>query len=367
MISPATRGSSKEVKTVTRTGIVKDKRYMDHRMGDYHPECPERLAVIYAMLEEPGMAGQFKEIPVRKATKEELLRVHSESYIQMLEATAGQEYTFLDADTQTCAASYEAAVLAAGSLCEAIAMVHSGELDNAFALVRPPGHHAERSQAKGFCLFNNVAIGARYAQETLHIRRILIVDWDLHHGNGTQHSFEEDSSILYFSTHQYPYYPGTGAPGEIGIGKGRGYTINVPLTVGFGDGEYTGIYQRILKPIALEFRPDLILVSAGFDIYFGDPLGGMGVTPSGFGGLTRTILEIAEQCCGGKAVLTLEGGYDLDGLRSSVQCVLKELGGIAETNVGHLIALAEPGVLYRVIERAKKNYLPYWKCLAKSP
>jgi acetoin utilization deacetylase AcuC-like enzyme len=351
---------------VTKTGIVKDKRYMDHWMGDQHPEGPERLAVTYAMLEESDMAGQFKEVPARRAKKEDLLRVHSESYIKRIEATSGQAYTFLDADTQTCAASYETAVLAVGGLCQAIDMVHSGELQNAFALVRPPGHHAERSQAKGFCLFNNVAVGARYAQEILHLQRVLIVDWDLHHGNGTQHSFENDATILYFSTHQYPYYPGTGALGEVGTGKGTGYTVNVPLSVGFGDGEYAGIYQKILKPIALEFRPDLVLVSAGFDIYFGDPLGGMSVTPSGFAGLTRIILEIAEECCKGRAVLTLEGGYDLDGLKSSVHHVLKELAGFERTDVGALIALAEPGILDYVIDRVKKTHLPYWKSLADS-
>jgi acetoin utilization deacetylase AcuC-like enzyme len=351
---------------VTKTGIVKDKRYMDHWMGDQHPECPERLAVTYAMLEERDMVGQFKEVPVRKAAREDLLRIHSESYIQRIEATSGQEYTFLDADTQTCAASYEAAVLAAGGLCQAIDMVHSGELQNAFALVRPPGHHAERSHAKGFCLFNNVAIGARYAQEILHLHRVLIVDWDLHHGNGTQHSFEDDASILYFSTHQYPYYPGTGALGEVGSGKGTGYTVNVPLSVGFGDGEYAGIYQKILKPIALEFRPDLVLVSAGFDIYFGDPLGGMSVTPNGFAGLTRIILEIAEECCEGRVVLTLEGGYDLDGLRSSVHHVLKELAGFERTDVGALMALAEPGILDYVTDRVKQTHMPYWKSLADS-
>jgi acetoin utilization deacetylase AcuC-like enzyme len=318
------------------------------------------------MLEEGDMGGRFEEVPVRKATKQDLLRIHSESYIERIEATSGQEYTFLDADTQACAESYETAILAAGGLCQAIDMVHSGELQNAFALVRPPGHHAERSYAKGFCLFNNVAVGARYAQEILNLHRVLIVDWDLHHGNGTQHSFEDDASILYFSTHQYPYYPGTGALDEIGIGKGAGYTVNVPLSAGFGDADYVGIYQTILRPMALEFRPDLVLVSAGFDIYFGDPLGGMNVTPSGFAGLTRIILDIAEECCKGRAILTLEGGYDLDGLRSSVRQVLIELAGFARTDVGALMALAEPGILDYVADRVKTIHLPRWKSLADS-
>ncbi len=339
---------------------------MNHRMGDHHPECPERLAVTYAMLDEWEMAVQYKEVPARKASKEDLLRVHSEAYIHKIEATSGQEYTFLDADTQTCAASYETAVLAAGGLCQAIDMVHSGELQNAFALIRPPGHHAERGYAKGFCLFNNIAVGARYAQEILRIQRILIVDWDLHHGNGTQHSFEDDASVLYFSTHQYPYYPGTGTLGEVGIGKGTGYTVNVPLSVGFGDGEYAGIYQKILRPIALEFRPELVLVSAGFDIYFADPLGGMSVTPEGFAGLARIILDIAEECCKGRAVLTLEGGYDLDGLQLSVRRVLKELAGFERSDPDALVALAEPNILDYVTDRVRKTHLPYWKSLHDS-
>jgi acetoin utilization deacetylase AcuC-like enzyme len=336
---------------------------MNHRMGAYHPERPERLGVIYDMLEQSDLAGKFIEVPVRPATKEELLRIHAPSYVDRLELTAGKECTYLDPDTQTCAASYEAALLAAGGLCEAIAMVQSGKLNNAFALVRPPGHHAEKSRAMGFCLFNNVAIGARYAQKDLHLGRVLIVDWDLHHGNGTQHSFEDDPTILYFSTHQYPYYPGTGAFEEVGLGKGKGFTVNIPLTVGYGDGEYLGIYQRILKPIALEFRPEFILVSAGFDIYYGDPLGGMNVTPTGFAGLTRAIMNIAEECCEGKVVFTLEGGYDLEGERESVKRVLNELAGLSKTDTDALMATAETEILDSLVERVKRTQRQYWKSM----
>jgi acetoin utilization deacetylase AcuC-like enzyme len=250
-----------------KTGIVKDKRFMNHRPGAFHPESHERLEVIYEMLEEPDMAGRFKEVPVRLAQKEELLLIHSPEYIDSVAATEGKEHTSLDPDTATSPGSYEAALLAAGGLCQAISMVISGDMENAFALVRPPGHHAERSRAMGFCLFNNVAIGARYAQESHHLKRVLVADWDLHHGNGTQHSFETDPSILYFSTHQYPYYPGSGALREVGRDEGEGFTVNVPLSVGHGDGDYLGIIERVLKPIALEFNPELVLVSAGFDIH----------------------------------------------------------------------------------------------------
>jgi acetoin utilization deacetylase AcuC-like enzyme len=349
---------------MNQTGIVRDERYMNHRPGSFHPESHKRLEAIYAMLQESDMTGQFQEVPVRLAERDELLMIHSPQYVNMVASTEGKACRSLDPDTFTSAGSYEAALLAAGGMCQAISMVMSGGLDNAFALVRPPGHHAERDRARGFCLFNNVAVGARYAQEHHDVKRVLIVDWDLHHGNGTQHSFEEDSSILYFSTHQYPYYPGTGAFGEVGIGEGEGFTVNVPLSIGQGDGEYAGIFQRILKPIAFEFNPELILVSAGFDIYENDPLGGMDVSPEGFAGLTRAIMDIAEQCCGGKVVLTLEGGYDLGGLRYSVREVLRELADRSETNYEDMASRADPAKLERTVNQVLQIHNRYWKNLS---
>ncbi len=348
---------------MNKTGIVKDERYMNHQMGAYHPESPQRLEVIYAMLEEPQMAENLEEVPVRLAERDELLLVHSPDYVERLAATDGKESTYLDPDTQTSAGSYEAALLAAGGLCQAVSMVNSGELQNAFALVRPPGHHAEKAQAMGFCLFNNVAIGARYAREYLKLDRVLVVDWDLHHGNGTQHSFEEDPTILYFSTHQYPYYPGTGAFREAGRGAGKGFTVNVPLSAGCGDGEYVGIFERILRPIALEFDPELILVSAGFDIHMEDPIGGMNVTPTGFAALTRSILDIADSCCGGKVVLTLEGGYNIEGQRDSVKEVLEELAGLSQTSTMDIVAKADRQVLEYVTKGVTEVHDRYWKNL----
>ncbi|RLB18360.1 MAG: histone deacetylase, partial [Deltaproteobacteria bacterium] len=212
------------------TGIVRDNRYLDHDPGAYHPESPRRLEVLYSMIDE-NFEGKFTEVSPSPAEKEMLLWIHDGSYISRVAATAGKEYVSLDPDTSTSPGSYEAALLAAGGLCKAISMVMSGQLDNAFAFVRPPGHHAERARAMGFCLFNNVAVGARYAQKEHQAERVLIVDWDLHHGNGTQHSFEEDPTVLYFSTHQYPYYPGSGSLREVGRGEGQGYTVNVPLSV----------------------------------------------------------------------------------------------------------------------------------------
>jgi len=344
-----------------KTGIVRDESYIDHRPGDFHPESHRRLETVYEMLEDPDMSGKYVNVPVREATEEELLYIHSKDYINLVASTAGKPYGYLDGDTQTSAGSYLAALRAAGGLCNAVEMVIKGELDNAFGLVRPPGHHAERNRGMGFCLFNNVAIAAVYAKRKLGLERILIADWDLHHGNSTQHSFEADPSILYFSTHQYPYYPGTGAFSEVGIGDGQGYTVNVPLSTGYGNSEFNAIYTYILQPIALQFKPDLVLVSVGFDIYEGDPLGGMAVTPEGFAGLTRTLMEIARQTCDGKIVLTLEGGYNLQGLRDSVKAVLKELCGESIIGGSDLAGEAGRAAIAPLIERVKKAQDKYWK------
>jgi acetoin utilization deacetylase AcuC-like enzyme len=346
-----------------KTGILKDKRFMDHDMGAYHPESPQRLEVIYDMLEEPDMKGLFNEIPARKAKKEELELIHSSEYIDLIASSEGKDSVYLDGDTRTSAGSYNAALLAAGGFCEAISIVNSGKLKNAFALIRPPGHHAERSHAMGFCIFNNIAIGARYAQKYLGLNRIIIVDWDLHHGNGTQHSFEDDPSILYFSTHQYPFYPGTGSYNEVGIGKGEGFTINVPLSAGYGDGDFVAIFEKLFKPVALEYKPDIILVSAGFDIYEKDPLGGMTVTPEGFAGITRSLMNIADLCCDGKLVMALEGGYHVRGEKDSVKSVIKELSDNKKTNIHDLMKRADKTMVDSALNPVMEIHKQYWKCL----
>lgn len=348
---------------MTYTGVVKDERYMDHDPGSFHPESPKRLEAIYSMLKEPDMVDRFQEVRVREADWEELLWIHSPEYVEKISRTSGKGRLSLDPDTATSSGSYQAALLAAGGLCEAVDAVVSRRLKNSFALVRPPGHHAVRSRAMGFCLFNNVAIGTRYAQKRHGLARVLIADWDLHHGNGTQDAFEADPSVLYFSTHQYPYYPGSGAIREKGTGEGRGFTVNVPLSVGHGDGEYVGIFEKILKPIALEFDPELILVSAGFDIYQNDPLGGMRVTTQGFAGLIRCLMDIAESCCEGKLVLTLEGGYDLQGLKSSVKAVLNELGELSSTDVTSIVSQADSMKLQRAVKEVMEVHGERWSNL----
>jgi len=348
---------------MTRTGIIKDDIYLEHKTGSYHPESPERLHAVYEMLEDKNIAGKFDIIAPRKATREEIELVHVPSYFDRVAATAGRSHSSLDADTQTSEKSFEAALFAAGGLLVGIDKIMAGELDNVFAIVRPPGHHAEANRGMGFCLFNNVAVAAQYVIKKYSLSRILIVDWDLHHGNATQHSFYANPKVLYFSTHQFPYYPGTGSFGEVGEREGEGFTVNVPLSVGNGDAEFFKIFKKILEPIAEQFKPELVLVSAGFDIYFKDPLGGMEVTLQGFAALTRVLLGIAHRWANERLLVTLEGGYHLGGLRDGVKSVIRELFGEKATDeelvtrkideIGHR---ADP-----VIERVIATHQKYWK------
>ena len=308
-----------------KTGIVKDWRYAEHNMGPGHPESPERIRSIYEGLEKAKNLTSLIPIPPRPATEKEIALIHTQEYIEQIRETAGRERTFLDPDTSTSPRSYEIALLAAGGLIEAADWIMDGKVRNAFALVRPPGHHAEAAQAKGFCIFNNAAIAAQYLVEKRGLRRVLIVDWDLHHGNGTQNAFYSRSDILFFSTHQFPYYPGSGHWSEVGRGKGEGFTVNVPLTPGKTDDDFLFIYRKLLAPIAAAFKPEFILVSAGFDIFAGDPLGGMEVSTEGFGALAGELMKLAGQTARDRLLLTLEGGYNLFGLQDGVVSVLRML------------------------------------------
>jgi acetoin utilization deacetylase AcuC-like enzyme len=351
---------------MNRTGIVKDNKYLEHVMDSGHPESPERLRVIYQMLEENEMKNLFEMVKPRTATREELEMNHTPAYIDLVSSTAGKPNFRLDMDTSTCAKSYEAALLAAGGFLELIKAILEGKLNNGFALVRPPGHHAERDRAMGFCLFNNVAIGAQYAIKHFSLQKILIVDWDVHHGNGTQNSFYEDPRVLYFSTHRYGFfYPGTGSATEVGKGKGEGFNVNVPLSTGAGDAEYGTVFKTILKPIALEYQPQLILVSAGFDIHYDDPLGGMEVTEKGFSRMTQILLEIAETTAQGKLAIVLEGGYDVFGQSRSVKEVLKEMVQASSLDKKDLIE-KEKAVYHQIegfINQLKQIQGRYWKNL----
>jgi acetoin utilization deacetylase AcuC-like enzyme len=259
------------------------------------------------------------------ATRADLQAVHVPEHVEAVAASADREFTSFDPDTLASRSSFEVASLAAGGCLALVDAVLGGEVANGFAFVRPPGHHATPRRAMGFCLFNNVAIAAAHALLGHRLSRILIVDWDLHHGNGTQEAFYQHKGVLYFSTHQFPYYPGTGALRESGAGPGEGYTVNVPLGPGLGDADYVAVFERVLRPIAEAFSPQLVLVSAGFDAYGGDPLGAMRLTPEGFAALTRIVLGIAARHAGGRAVFALEGGYNLSGLAMCSHHVLHEM------------------------------------------
>ncbi len=310
-----------------RTAILKDDLFLMHDPGPNHPERIERLRVIYDFIERPEIKAKFVFPDFSPAEEESIAYNHSGSLVQRVAETAGKNYDFLDQDTATSEKSYEAALLAAGSVIKGVDLLEAGEIDNGFALVRPPGHHAERDRSMGFCLFNNVAVAAHHALRQHGLERIMIVDWDLHHGNGTQFSFYNSSQVLYLSTHQYPYYPGSGAVQEVGKGEGEGFTVNVPLPGGFGDMEYASIFNDIIIPVGRLYQPELILVSAGFDIYHGDPLGSMSVGPAGFAYMTRCLVDLAAEVCGGKILVTLEGGYNLKGQRDGALAVLSELLG----------------------------------------
>ncbi len=309
-----------------KTGIVKDERYMEHDMGPFHVETPRRIEIIYRMIEDK-IDFPLSVIEPRPATEEELALVHTPGHIERVKSTAGKEHVQLDPDTSTSARSWEVACLAAGGVLKAIDLVMEGEIGNGFALVRPPGHHAEASAAMGFCLFNNIATGAAHLIQKHELERILVVDWDLHHGNGTQHSFYDSADVLYFSTHQFPHYPGTGHWNEAGEGEGEGFTVNVPLRAGKTDGDYLHIFRRILRPIVESYKPEFILVSAGFDIFEGDPLGGMRITRQGFAALAAELIDQASAFSRKRILFALEGGYDLQGLRDGVEQVLGQLAG----------------------------------------
>ncbi len=348
---------------MARVGIVRDPRYLDHRTPEGHPEVHRRLEAVYGMLDAPDTAGGLITFAPRLAEREEILTAHAPEYLDRVAATANGEQAALTADTIVSAGSYTAALLSAGGLFAAIDRVASGELDAAFCLARPPGHHAERSRAMGFCLFNNVALGALYAKIGLGFRRILIVDWDVHHGNGTQHIFEMDPSVLFFSVHQYPHFPGTGLFTDVGRGPGEGRTVNLPIGKGYKDAEYAALFQRVLRPIALEFGPDLILVSAGFDTHRDDLLGKMKMTPPGFAALTRSLMTMASECCAGKLVMTLEGGYHLKALAASVKAVIAELGGKTVSDPDTVADRARRRKVDYALHRCRYVHQSFWKCL----
>ncbi len=311
---------------VERTGLVYDEIYLRHLTGSGHPECPERLEAIVDRLRASGLMDKLTGIKPRPAEEKWLTAIHTPEHVAALRRMYAEGSRFAGSrDTPLSESSSEVALVAAGGVLAAVDAVVKGQVRNAFCAVRPPGHHATPDKAMGFCLLNNVAVAARYLQKEHRLPRILIVDWDVHHGNGTQEIFYEDPSVFYFSVHQYPFYPGTGSAGEQGAGEGKGSTLNVPLPAGSGDAEFRQAFSDKLVPAARQFHPDFVLVSAGFDAHQDDLLGRMKVTTEGFAELTRIVRQIAEEHCGGRLVSVLEGGYHLEKLAASVEAHLRVL------------------------------------------
>ncbi|MDA8432683.1 MAG: histone deacetylase [Nitrospiraceae bacterium] len=300
-----------------KVGYFYDDIFLRHDTPYGHPECGDRLIAINSALRKNGLWDKLVHRKPQKAEKDDILAVHTPAYYEKILGFIG----YFDPDTYLSSATLEAALYAAGAAVAAVDMCRKGDIDRAFCAVRPPGHHAEADRAMGFCIFNNVAVGARYAQKVGY-RKVFIVDFDVHHGNGTQHIFEKDETVFYFSTHQYPHYPGTGGDAERGKGTGRGFTYNIPMHYGAGDKDYFPAYHDFLPGLIEGFRPDILLVSAGYDLHGGDPLSGIRVTNEGIRSIVRSILE------GGRdipSVFCLEGGYNLISLADSVTITLEEL------------------------------------------
>jgi len=309
-----------------KAGLVYDPIYLEHDTGD-HVENSRRLVEATSYLKETGIRDRLIPLPARPASLEEVELIHAPEYISYVKSKAEKGGGWLDPDTVLSPESYEAALYAAGGVLAAVEAVMKGEADNAFALVRPPGHHAVRDRAMGFCIFNNVAIAAGFALGKFNLKRVLIADFDVHHGNGTQDAFYADPKVLYFSTHQYPFYPGTGWMDETGTGKGEGTTVNFPMAAGWGDEEYLRAFNEVLMPVARRFQPQLILVSAGFDAHWADQLAMMRVSITGFAQMSRILKELAADLCQGRLVFALEGGYNLRVVACSVKAVFDVLLG----------------------------------------
>lgn len=308
------------------TALVTDERYLQHDTGAGHPESPERLRAIWQELRQRSLWHRLQHGIPRMATEEELALVHEPAYLEWLRRRVPRQgIAWLDPDTALSPASYQVACLAVGGVLNAVDALMEGCWCNAFCAIRPPGHHAERTRAMGFCLFNNVAIAAQYIRRRYGLERVLILDWDVHHGNGTQHIFEEDPAVYYISLHQYPLYPGTGRAEERGRGAGEGFTLNIPLPPGSDEHAYRRAFQELVTPAVESFRPEFILISAGFDAHRDDPLASQRLTAESFRWMCREALQWADRFASGRLLAVLEGGYALPALAASVAACMEEM------------------------------------------
>ena len=309
---------------MNKTGYIYHPLYLEHETGQ-HPENSGRLQAINARLKGSPIESQIRHHVPRPATVEEIAANHENGYIGSVEKACGTGVDHLDMDTAISAKSYESALLSAGAGLTSVDLVVDGNCDNVFCAVRPPGHHAENDHSMGFCLFNNVAVAARYAQRAKKLERVFIFDWDVHHGNGTQHSFYSDPTIYYASTHQYPFYPGTGDANETGTGDGLGTTLNFPMRAFSGDDDYLDIVENKLIPEIQKFKPDLIILSSGFDAHEDDPLAQIQLSTQAYGAMTALMLRAAQDVCQGRLISMLEGGYNYEALADSVYSHLENL------------------------------------------
>lgn len=313
-----------------RTAFLQDRRFEEHLTGEGHPERPERLQASLRLLGGQAWFSTLSQIEAAPAELDWIESIHDLTYIRRAEALCGSGAPWIDTpDVAVCPRSFEVALLAAGGGMALADAVIAGDADNAFALVRPPGHHAEHSAAMGFCVFNNVAVLARYLQKAHGLDKIAIVDWDVHHGNGTQHSFEEDPSVFYVSLHQYPHYPGTGSADETGRGRGRGTTLNCPMRAGANDSAYERAFMEQILPALDLYRPEAVIISAGFDAHRDDPLADIELSTACYGWMTTRVLEVADKHAGGRVISMLEGGYNLNRLAECVATHLAVLNGQA--------------------------------------
>ncbi len=313
------------------TGLVFDPIFLRHDTGPGHPETAARASRTLAHLQAQDWFQALAPVAASACDPDWIRRVHDADYIERVASACASGQRFLDSpDVSISADSFQAALVACGGALAMADALMAGSIDNGFAMLRPPGHHAEKDTAHGFCLFNNVAVLARYLQAEHGLDKILILDWDVHHGNGTQHLFEEDPSVLYVSTHQYPLYPGTGSVSENGIGRGRGATLNCPMPAGATDDAYMRSFMEVILPAMDLFKPEAVLISAGFDAHFSDPLAQVNLSTGMYRWMSERMLEIANQHAGGRLLSLLEGGYNLDYLPQCVATHLRALGGIKE-------------------------------------